>query len=32
MLALPGGASGRYDKLHDVAYDFAFLIRQLGVE
>jgi oligopeptidase B len=27
-----GGASGRYDKLHDVAYDFAFLLWQLGAE
>jgi oligopeptidase B len=25
-----GGASGRYDKLHDVAYDYAFLLSSLG--
>jgi len=25
-----GGASGRYDKLHDVAYDDAFLLSSLG--
>jgi len=25
-----GGASGRYDKLHDVAYDYAFLLSYLG--
>jgi oligopeptidase B len=24
-----GGASGRYDRLHDVAYDYAFLLTQL---
>ena len=27
-----GGASGRYDRLHDVAYDYAFMLRQLGLE
>jgi oligopeptidase B len=27
-----GGASGRYDALRDVAYDYAFLLRELGVE
>jgi len=26
-----GGASGRYDALRDVAYDYAFLLTQLGV-
>ncbi len=26
-----GGASGRYDRLRDVAYDYAFLITQLGL-
>ncbi|HEY2031462.1 MAG TPA: S9 family peptidase [Myxococcales bacterium] len=26
-----GGASGRYDRLHDVAYDDAFLLTYLGV-
>lgn len=25
-----GGASGRYDHLHEVAYDFAFVLDQLG--
>ena len=25
-----GGASGRYDRLRDVAYDYAFLLGQLG--
>jgi oligopeptidase B len=25
-----GGASGRYDRLHDTAYDYAFLLGQLG--
>jgi oligopeptidase B len=25
-----GGASGRYDRLHDVAYDYAFFLDQLG--
>jgi oligopeptidase B len=25
-----GGASGRYDRLHDVAYDYAFLLGQLN--
>jgi oligopeptidase B len=27
-----GGASGRYDALRDTAFDFAFLLTQLGVE
>jgi oligopeptidase B len=27
-----GGSSGRYDQLHERAFDFAFLLRQLGVE
>jgi len=27
-----GGASGRYDRLHENAYDYAFLLWQLGVE
>jgi oligopeptidase B len=26
-----GGASGRYDALHDVAFDYAFVLTQLGV-
>jgi oligopeptidase B len=27
-----GGASGRYDSLRELAYDYAFLLRQVGVE
>jgi oligopeptidase B len=27
-----GGKSGRYDRLHENAYDYAFLLWQLGVE
>jgi oligopeptidase B len=27
-----GGRSGRYDRLHDLAFDYAFLLWQLGVE
>ena len=27
-----GGASGRYDYLKEIAFDFAFLLRELGVE
>ncbi|MGH9795116.1 MAG: S9 family peptidase [Candidatus Acidiferrales bacterium] len=27
-----GGSSGRYDALREVAYDYAFLVTQLGVE
>ena len=27
-----GGASGRYEALHDVAFDYAFLFSQLGVK
>ncbi|HEX6791276.1 MAG TPA: S9 family peptidase [Candidatus Krumholzibacteria bacterium] len=26
-----GGASGRYDKLHDTAFDYAFLLTELGI-
>ena len=26
-----GGASGRYDALHDTAFDYAFLLTQLGI-
>ena len=26
-----GGASGRYDALHDVAWDFAWMLTQLGL-
>jgi oligopeptidase B len=27
-----GGASGRYDYLKEIAFDYAFLLTQLGVE
>jgi oligopeptidase B len=27
-----GGASGRYDAIHDRAFDFAFLLTILGVD
>lgn len=27
-----GGSSGRYDHLHEIAYDFAFVLDQLGVQ
>ena len=27
-----GGASGRYDALRETAFDYAFLLTQLGVE
>ena len=26
-----GGASGRYDHLHEIAHDFAFVLGQLGI-
>ncbi|MDH4038114.1 MAG: S9 family peptidase [Candidatus Krumholzibacteria bacterium] len=26
-----GGASGRYDRLHDTAYEYAFILSQLGI-
>ncbi|MFN2597427.1 MAG: S9 family peptidase [Pyrinomonadaceae bacterium] len=26
-----GGASGRYDALHDIAFDYAFILTQLGI-
>jgi len=26
-----GGASGRYDRLHDLAFDYAFILTRLGV-
>jgi oligopeptidase B len=31
MTAGHGGASGRYDYLKEIAFDYAFLIRQLEV-
>ncbi len=27
-----GGASGRYDALHETAFDYAFLLTQIGIE
>ena len=27
-----GGASGRYDALKDTAFDYAFILTQLGIE
>jgi oligopeptidase B len=27
-----GGASGRYDALRDLAFDYAFVLTQLGIE
>ncbi len=32
MSAGHGGSSGRYDRLKEVAFDYAFLLTQLGVE
>ena len=32
MAAGHGGASGRYDAYRDLAYDYAFLLHQLGVD
>ena len=31
MAAGHGGASGRYDAYRDTAYDYAFLLRQVGI-
>jgi oligopeptidase B len=31
MAAGHGGSSGRYDHLHEIAFDDAFLLTQLGV-
>jgi oligopeptidase B len=27
-----GGASGRYDRLHDVAFDYAYFLTQMGIQ
>ncbi len=32
MHAGHGGSSGRYDRYHEVAFDYAFMLAQLGVE
>jgi len=32
MHAGHGGSSGRYDRYHEVAFDYAFMLSQLGVE
>jgi oligopeptidase B len=32
MQAGHGGASGRYDYLKEIAFDYAFLLRELGIE
>ena len=32
MAAGHGGASGRYDALREVAYDYAFMLRECGIE
>jgi oligopeptidase B len=26
-----GGASGRYDRLHEVAFDYGFVLGQVGI-
>jgi oligopeptidase B len=26
-----GGASGRYDALRDIAFDYAFMLTQMGI-
>ena len=32
MAAGHGGSSGRYDRFKEVAFDYAFMLTQLGVE
>ena len=32
MAAGHGGASGRYDALREIAFDYAFLLSQLGIQ
>jgi oligopeptidase B len=32
MAAGHGGASGRYDFLHDTAFDYAFMLWQVGIK
>ena len=27
-----GGASGRYDRLHEFAFDYAFILNQVGIK
>jgi protease II len=27
-----GGASGRYDRLKDSAFDYAYILREMGIE
>ena len=31
MAAGHGGASGRYDALHEDAFDYAFILKELGI-
>ncbi|HKW74725.1 MAG TPA: S9 family peptidase [Terriglobales bacterium] len=31
MAAGHGGASGRYDRFHEIAFDYAFMLAQLGI-
>ncbi|HEY6552469.1 MAG TPA: prolyl oligopeptidase family serine peptidase, partial [Vicinamibacteria bacterium] len=32
MAAGHGGASGRYDALHEAAFDYAFILTQMGLD